>query len=73
MIRSCFNVGHEGGELVFQNEGGYTQFGLEHELGVGVLHLGSHHHLVINLNSGIIMTELKFKYFLIFFFSLTMQ
>jgi hypothetical protein len=37
---------HEGGELVFNDDG--KRFGVEHELGVGIIHLGSMHHQVLD-------------------------
>jgi hypothetical protein len=39
--------GHDGGELVFDESEGQRRFGVEHQLGVGVIHRGSHHHQVL--------------------------
>ena len=43
---------HEGGELVFEADESHQSFGLEHELGVGVLHLGSRLHQALPITSG---------------------
>jgi hypothetical protein len=42
-----FFSGHDGGELVFDESEGQRRFGVEHQLGVGVIHRGSHHHQVL--------------------------
>jgi hypothetical protein len=46
-----FFSGHDGGELVFDESEGQRRFGVEHQLGVGVIHRGSHHHQVL-VNEG---------------------
>lgn len=49
-INVSLSQGHEGGELVFSNDG--KTFGVEHELGVGLLHLGSYVHQALPLLTG---------------------